>query len=109
MSIESGGELQPLIEMLKGQHGWVSAVLAWMAAVRVPMKMFSGRLQAAMTAKMAEAASVGGDEATDFEGVLRARWYRVMSCVLDLVCSLKLPAHADFLKLTQKPNEQAKA
>ena len=92
-------ELQPLINLLSGKFGWLPALLGYMAAIRVPLKFVSARIQANLTARMAAAAaSADPEEQKDFD-FLSARPYRVAAFLLDLVFSFKLPTHADFLKL----------
>jgi hypothetical protein len=95
-----GTELQSLIQLLSGKFGWLPTVLTWMGTIRTVLKPFSSRVQSNLTARMVAAAqSADAEDATDFDSLLRARWYRVTTFVLDLMFSFKLPTHADFLKL----------
>ena len=97
-------QVQPLIDLLSGQFGWMPTLLAWgsavMTASRFVLKPFSARLQEKMTMRMAEAAaSPDTSDDQDWEAVLQARWYRRTAFFLDFIFSLKLPTHADFARL----------
>lgn len=93
-------ELQPLLDLLTGKFGWLPTVLGYMAAIRVPLKFVSARIQKNLTERMAAAAaSQDPDDDRDFDALLRSRWYRITSFLLDLVFSFKLPTHADFFRL----------
>ena len=100
-------ELQPLLNLLGGKFGWLPAVCGYITAFRVPLKFFSASIQKNLTTRMAAAAtSADTEDRQDFDALLRARWYRVLNFTLDLVFSFKLPTHADFVLLSNQPNQK---
>lgn len=93
-------DLKPLLTLLGGRIGWLPAAVAWMGAIRIVLKPFSARIQAALTAKVA--AAVKSPDPADLQfidGVLQAKWYRLTAFALDMVASFKLPTHADVLSM----------
>jgi hypothetical protein len=101
----------PLVNLLSAKFGWMPAVIGWVGALRFFLKFFNGKLQAFLTQRMAEAAaSQDAEDDRDFEGLLSARWYRLTNFIVDLVFSVKLPTHADFIKLkNQQQNNTGEA
>ena len=93
-------ELQPLIDLVKAHAPWVLTMLTMIGGARMVLKPFNKMLQDKLTAMMAAAAvSPDAEERNDWESVLHNRWYRILTFCLDLVCSVKLPVLADFLRL----------
>jgi len=93
-------ELQPLLDLLSGKFGWLATVVTWVGAIRLAVKPFNSRVQAKLTAAMAEAAaSPDVEDDRMFEGLLGARWYRLLHFGLDLGTSIKLPTLTEFLRL----------
>lgn len=106
-------ELQPAYNLLASHLKWLPAALAWMGAARLLFKCFNAGLQRWLTAKVAAGAESDDPDAEWFwDTVLSARWYRVFSFSLDLVASIKLPTHLDYMRLrqakqlTHQPNNQ---
>lgn len=103
---------QPLVNLLSGHFGWMPTVMGWVAASRLALKFVNAWLQAKLTAMMKEDAETsrlemgapGAVTTNDWEAVLSNRWYRVMSFVLDLAFSLKLPTLRDFLTAKNAEN-----
>ena len=85
-------ELQALLDTLAGQHGGLSAGLAWIAALRVSLKPFSIQISSVLDRAVNRACQT--DDTDDDQFILRifsARWYRVLAFLLDLLASVKLP------------------
>lgn len=83
---------QPLIDLLSARHGWIPAVLGWMAALRLAFKPFSLALQSLIGRLFRFVHDT--EEAEDDEFVaamLKRRWYRVLVFLLDWLTSVKLP------------------
>ena len=98
--------IQPIVDLLSGHYPWLITVLAFIGAVRVPLKFFSAGIQARMTARMAAAAaSQDPDDDRDWDALLDARFYRLTAFLLDLLFSFKLPMHADFIRLKNEPSK----
>lgn len=85
-------QLQPIFDLLSGQHGWSPAVLGWMASMRLALKPVSIGLQnvfARLFAFVHETAEA--DDDAFVAGMLRRRWYRAVVFLVDLATSIKLP------------------
>lgn len=84
--------LQPLLDLLTARHGWLPAALGWMSALRLACKPISIWLQGALTELFAFVQATNESEDDEFvDAMLRARWYRVLAFLLDLLASVKLP------------------
>ena len=78
--------------LLGGDNGTTAAVIAWIGAIRVPLKLVSGWLQDLMTkalARVADTEDVEDDKLV--AAVLRSKLYRLIAFVVDLAFSFKLP------------------
>lgn len=83
---------QPLLDLLAGKFGWLPTVLVWIGALRLPMKLASGWLQATLTAFVARvAASPETDDDAQLRRVMGSLAYRFIAFTLDAALSLKLP------------------
>ncbi len=93
-------EFKPLVDLLSGQFGWLPAVLAWIGALRVPMKIASSHVQRALTGFVASvAASPEQDDDDAVRRILGSLWYRFLAFALDAVLSFKLPTSDSLKKL----------
>jgi len=85
-------EFQPLIDLLSGKFGWLTTVIVWIGALRVPMKIFNGWIQQTLTAFVARvAASPEQDDDEAVRRIIGSLPYRFIAFILDAVLSLKLP------------------
>ena len=88
----TNSDWQPLLDLLSGKFGWLPTIIAWIGAVRVPMKLVSGWLQSTLTAFVARvAASPQTDDDAFLERVFGSIGYRFTAFLLDAALSLKLP------------------
>lgn len=97
-TVDASNPWSALLALLSGQFGWLPAVLAWMGALRVPMRLVSGWLQDKLTAfaqRIAESPELDDDEM--LERITGKLWYRLLAYTIDVVFSLKLPTRASLL------------
>jgi len=92
-------ELQPLLDVLTAKHGWLSAVLVWIGALRVICKWFSQRLQIAIEDRIA-AVLASKSVADDYrvQRILDSTAYVWFAFAIDLLLSLKLPVEIGIPK-----------
>jgi hypothetical protein len=84
--------LQPILDLLAAKHGWITAVLGWMSALRIGIKPFSAALQNGFTRLFAFVHETAeADDDAFVAAMLKARWYRVIAFLFDLLASVKLP------------------
>lgn len=83
---------QPLLELLTGKLGWLPALLTWIGALRLPMKLVQSWVQNFLTAFVARvAASPQTDDDAQLRKLLDSLGYRMLAFTLDAALSLKLP------------------
>lgn len=90
-------ELQPLIDLLTGQHGWLSSVFAWVGALRLAAKPITAAIDDGMHKAIVRA--VESDEQDDdrlVERLLGNPAYRTVAFLLDWLTSIKLPTLKAF-------------
>ena len=84
--------LQPLLDLLSGKLGWLPTALAWIGALRLPMKLAGDWLQRALTAFVNDVAnSPESDDDSALRKILGSLPYRLSAFALDAIFSLKLP------------------
>lgn len=94
---------EPLIKMMQGDNGWVTAVIAWMGALRLPMKIVSAWLQSTMTKALAYVlATPETDDDAFVVRVLQSKTYRFIVFLLDMFLSLKMPTVQGFNEMKEK-------
>lgn len=90
--------MNELINLLQGDNGLPAQIVAWMGALRVPLKLVSGKVQDFLTKLVAYVQGTPElDDDLMLSRVLSSRWYRVLVFILDYAGSIKLPT-ADSLK-----------
>jgi hypothetical protein len=100
-------ELQPFLDLLSGKMPWLIPMLAFIGAVRLPMKIFNGWFQRTLTAFVDRVAA--SPQVDDDEYLLRifgSIWYRFLAFLLDAVFSLKLPTTESLQKQRDQEDEQ---
>ena len=91
--------LQPLLDALQGDQGWLLQLSAWMVAFRTIFKPFSAQLQAFLDrAVLWVQASPETDDDLLLERLLASRAYRFLAFLLDFFASIKLPSRAALKK-----------
>jgi hypothetical protein len=98
-------QLAPFLQALSAEHGWLTAILTWMASARVFAKLCSPQLQQFFTDALLWVSS--SKERDDDEFVLRVLmnpFYRVFAWLLDYLLSVKLPTTAQFEAMQQPRN-----
>lgn len=82
----------PLYSLLSGHFGWLPTLIAWIGALRIPLKLVNGWLQGVLTQFVVRVQdSPETDDDAQLKKVLGALWYRFLAFTLDAVFSLKLP------------------
>lgn len=84
-------ELDPLLNLLAGQYGWLPELVAWVGALRLGAKFVSTRLQTAMTRIVSSKA-----DPEFLAVVLNNKGYRLAAFLVDLFSSVKLPSAKDL-------------
>lgn len=85
-------DFAPLLDLLTGKFGWLSTVLIWMGALRLPMKLVQSWLQNVLTAFVARiVASPQTDDDAQLRRLFDSLGYRMLVFSLDAILSLKLP------------------
>lgn len=85
-------ELNQLLALLGGDNGTLAQVIAWIGAARVPLKIFSGKLQNAMERAISRVTETEDPEDDELvAGILSSKPYRIGAFVLDWIFSVKLP------------------
>lgn len=96
--------LSPLLNLLGGESGLLAAIVAWMGAIRVPMKLVNSHLQSGLTKTLIYVASTPEtDDDSIVVALLGSKVYRLMAFSSDLLLSLKLPNQTDFRALLKTP------
>lgn len=90
--------IQPLLDLIPSE--WRNA-LAWllpiMGALRLCLKPASALLKAGITRAIETASnSIDPEDDTWIESIVASRPYRVLSYLLDLLASVKLPSSAEL-------------
>lgn len=90
-------ELQQLLGALAGDQGHLTALLAWMAAARLPLKLCSEKLQSFLTESLAYLHDTPEKDDDLFAlKILENPLYRVLAFFVDMLTSVKLPTAAQF-------------
>lgn len=85
-------EINQLIGLLGGDHGTVAQIIAWIGAARVPMKLFSSKLQAAMQKAINRVIETPDDADDKILGrIVGSTGYKIGAFLADWVFSVKLP------------------
>lgn len=95
--------LQPILDTLTQKYPWLATLLLAMGTSRLLVKLFSDRIQKALTAALQRV--VDSPEQDDDEiatKLLAAKWYRITAFLVDTLASVKLPSTAS-LKAMQAP------
>jgi hypothetical protein len=92
-------ELQPFLDLISGKVPWLIPTLAFLMALRLPMKLLSGWLQRVLTSFVDRvAASPETDDEELLERLLGSLGYRFIAFWLDAIFSLKLPTSESLVK-----------
>lgn len=93
-------EINDLLNVLGANHGWVPAAVAWIGAMRLALKPFASAIQSkVMLVLVRIAESKEQDDDAWLESKLCHRGYRALVIAADVLASIKLPTHEQFLKL----------
>jgi hypothetical protein len=98
-------QLQPILDAFSAKYGWGPALVSWVSGLtlfcRVVIKPFNLKLQAVLTAHLADGVR-DPDDAAKWHALLSGWPYTVFSLLLDMFTSVKLPSHADFHRLLKE-------
>lgn len=82
----------PLIDTLSGEHGKLSAAVAWIGGVKTIVMPFANVMQAKITEALTDVArSPERDDDALVEKVLANRVYRIFAFTIKWLTSFKLP------------------
>lgn len=85
--------IQPLLDALQGDGGFLLQAAAWMAALRTVFKPFSVQLEQFLNRAVEwVATSPEKDDDLLLRRLLESRAYRLLRFAVDMVASIKLPS-----------------
>lgn len=88
-------EIQPLLNALSAEHGWIAAFVSWMGIFRCASKPVGTQLQVGLSKLIANAP----DWAVKLTGNVV---YKVFAFLIDWLCSVKLPSQSSVAAIVAK-------